>query len=173
LLIKTIYFRQNAFGLSPSTLPLPRRNSPHSGSPVQAAKKRITFAEHDTTYSAESASADGDASSVQRDSVSSTPSTSVPTRMLYPHHKHPNAKMEKMAKLKHLSSSLENWKYEGDLKGTKIYSQTTDDNKVILRADGIILDGWTAEQICSVVNNFGSRKHCKYGVDEPLEKIRN
>ncbi|CAM0141276.1 unnamed protein product [Umbelopsis sp. WA50703] len=151
--------QQNAFGLSPSTLPLPRRNSPHSGSPVQAAKKRITFAEHDTTYSAESASADGDASSVQRDSVSSTPSTSVPTRMLYPHHKHPNVKMEKMAKLKHLSSSLENWKYEGDLKGTKVYSQTTDDNKVILRADGIILDGWTAEQICSVVNNFGSRKH--------------
>lgn len=159
-------FRQNALNLGSNSLPLPRRNSPlgGGGSLIQTPKKRITFAEHDTTYSAESASADGDGASVQRDSVSSTPSTSVPTRMLYPHHKHPNVKMEKMAKLKHFASSLENWTFEGDLKGTKVYSQMTDDNKLVLRADGVILDGWTAEQICSVVNNFGSRKHCKCGI---------
>ncbi|KAG2177869.1 hypothetical protein INT43_003116 [Umbelopsis isabellina] len=152
--------QQNGLNLGANSLPLPRRNSPlGGGSLIQAPKKRITFAEHDTTYSAESASADGDGASIQRDSVSSTPSTSVPTRMLYPHHKHPNVKMEKMSKLKHFASSLENWTYEGDLKGTKVYSQMTDDNKLVLRADGVILDGWTAEQICSVVNNFGSRKH--------------
>lgn len=66
--------------------------------------------------------------------------------------------MEKISKLKHLAASFDNWVYEGDLKGTKVYSRTTEDNKLILRADGIILDGWTAEQICSVVQNFGARK---------------
>ena len=128
--------------------------------PLNGSKKRITFAEHDTTYSADSTSGGDDNSSVQRDSVS-TQSSSVPTRMLYPHHRHPNIKMEKMNKLKHLSASLDNWGFEGDLKGTKVYSRTLEDNKLVLRADSIILDGWTAEQVCSVVQNFGARKMCK------------
>jgi hypothetical protein len=141
--------------------PLAQRSTvPGAASSVPGPRKRITFAEHDTTYSADSTSGGDDSSSVQRDSVS-TQSSSVPTRMLYPHHRHPSVKMEKMSKLKHLAASLDNWNYEGDLKGTKVYSRTTEDNKLILRADGTILDGWTAEQICSVVQNFGARKMCK------------
>ncbi|KAG2188026.1 hypothetical protein INT44_000777 [Umbelopsis vinacea] len=137
--------------------PLGRRSPVLAPTPLSGSKKRITFAEHDTTYSADSTSGGDDNSSVQRDSMS-TQSSSVPTRMLYPHHRHPNVKMEKMSKLKHLSASLDNWSFEGDLKGTKVYSRTLEDNKLVLRADSIILDGWTAEQVCSVVQNFGARK---------------
>lgn len=105
-------------------------------------------------------------------------------RHLYPSHRHPIQKVESIQLLKKLTFSLDNWNLTKELDdGSKHYmlnarllsddeeeesmlqmTKTSKNNarKVpFIRADGIIQGGWTAEQLCSVIHCFGSRKICK------------
>ncbi|KAK4517509.1 galactokinase [Mucor velutinosus] len=101
-------------------------------------------------------------------------------RHLYPSHRHPIQKVESIQLLKKLTFSLDNWNLTKELDdGSKYYTlnarllsddeeesmlQMTKSSKSnarkvpFVRADGIIQGGWTAEQLCSVIHCFGSRK---------------
>lgn len=107
---------------------------------------------------------------------------------LYPSHRHPIQKVESIQLLKKLTFSLDNWNLTKELEdGSKHYTfnshifsdEEEDDDEdndqalvqknknksarkvPFLRADGLIQGGWTAEQLCSVIHCFGSRKICK------------
>ncbi|KAG2229071.1 hypothetical protein INT48_003285 [Thamnidium elegans] len=110
-------------------------------------------------------------------------SSSVPAakQHLYPSHRHPIQKVESIQLLKKLTYSNDNWQLTKELKdGSKHYilnsnilSDDEDDfinhhnqhggellkrKAPFIRVDGVIDGGWTAEQLCSVIHCFGSRK---------------
>lgn len=137
-------------------------------------KRRITFADHDTTYSAESV-AESPISAVSdshsdlynthakptspRSPVKSP--TVIPTRHLYPSHRHVTEKAESLKLLKQLTSSLDGWTSKGTCAGVETYVRMKEGEPTFLRGDGVVEGGWTAEQLCSVVHCFGARKICK------------
>ncbi|GAN03249.1 hypothetical protein MAM1_0037d02701 [Mucor ambiguus] len=171
---------------TPIIVPPPQPSSIGSSS----NKKHISFAEHDTTYTA------NQPPQTTTPSLENSPTTTttnpyknvlpVPAknnatgRHLYPSHRHPIQKVESIQLLKKLTFSLDNWNLTKELDdGSKHYMlnarllsddedesmlQMTKSNKnnarkvPFIRADDIIQGGWTAEQLCSVIHCFGSRK---------------
>lgn len=110
---------------------------------------------------------------------------------LYPSHRHPIQKVESIQLLKKLTFTTDNWKLTKELNDgfryylldSNILADEEDDfimnhldhrlngngqllkrRVPFIRADGIISGGWTAEQLCSVIHCFGSRKICKFGI---------
>ncbi|ORY94951.1 hypothetical protein BCR43DRAFT_526075 [Syncephalastrum racemosum] len=135
------------------------------------AKRRITFADHDTTYSAESAAespisavSDNNSDVYNTHSKSNGPRspvkspTVIPTRHLYPSHRHVTEKAESLKLLKQLASSLDGWTSRGTQAGIETYVRMQQGEPTFLRGDGVVEGGWTAEQLCSVVHCFGARK---------------
>ena len=135
-------------------------------------KKRITFAEKDTKYSASplfdisvEPSSTSSLSNTSESSVANrqTPLTPSPVRPhpLYAPHRHLSEKVESMNLFKRLSASLDTWTLmEGKIDNIQIYSYNQPSRAPLIRADGAIIGKWSAEQLCSAVQCFGSRKEC-------------
>ncbi|KAI8374311.1 uncharacterized protein BYT42DRAFT_399572 [Radiomyces spectabilis] len=79
---------------------------------------------------------------------------------LYPPSRHRSVRKQCMETLKRLASSdLDEWKQHGERNNTQLYSKSVQGSALpILRADGMIGNAWSAEQVCSVVQSFGARK---------------
>ncbi|KAI9491869.1 hypothetical protein BDB00DRAFT_468279 [Zychaea mexicana] len=82
----------------------------------------------------------------------------IPSRHLYPSHRHPTKKVESLELLKRLSSSLDDWMTKGEIDGVKLYTKAQPDRPSFLRGDGVIEGEWTAEQLCSLIHCYGARK---------------
>ncbi|RUS26480.1 hypothetical protein BC938DRAFT_470717, partial [Jimgerdemannia flammicorona] len=90
---------------------------------------------------------------------STAPSTPVPPRQTYPPHRHLEVQKRSMEQFKKLASHLENWTFHSEFKAVKIYTRAIPGATLpMLRGDGVVKHGWTAEQVCSVVQSFGARK---------------
>lgn len=151
---------------TPVASPAASLNRPNN---AVSARKRITFADHDTAYSAESFAEDNEQnsedSSQRKQTRTTTPllkPTPAVTKHLYPPHRHPAKRTDSMKALKQLSSSLDGWTSKGEKANVKMYIRMqSSGQQPLLRGDGIIEGGWTAEQLCSVVHCFGARKICE------------
>lgn len=138
-------------------------------------KRRITFAHQDIAYSSGSLVDSTDQSSSEASHVKITetttaspprpsppPTTAVPSRHLYPSHRHQSKKIESLRLLKQLSSTLDGWLSECEEDGVTVYSRKEDGKRPYFRGDSVIEGGWSPEQLCSVVHCYGARKICKY-----------
>ncbi|KAI8642795.1 hypothetical protein BD408DRAFT_443174 [Parasitella parasitica] len=154
---------------------------------TSSGKKHISFAEHDITYTANQAPPNTDVPATDN-SLSTQPhhhknALPVPAKNppkgghLYLPHRHPIQKVESIQLLKKLAFSLDKWTLTNELDdGSKHYmfaarvfsddgdeedDQEPDDSlqrTPFIRVDGLIQGGWTAEQLCSVIHCYGSRK---------------
>lgn len=138
-------------------------------------KKHITFV--DTVDQ----DINSNSSTTTDSSLQKKPSQLPPVKQhLYPSHRHPIQKVESIQLLKKLTYSIDNWKLTKETGSSKHYilnsNIMTDEDEFMnyqggiealkrkvpfIRADGIIHGGWTAEQLCSVIHCFGSRRICK------------
>lgn len=164
-------------------------------------KKHISFAEHDITYTANQSPQTMTVSYESSPTTTNPYKNVLPVpaknnatgRHLYPSHRHPIQKVESIQLLKKLTFSLDNWNLTHELDdGSKHYMlnarllsddedesvlQMTKSNKSsarkvpFIRADGIIQGGWTAEQLCSIIHCFGSRKICKCAYTQCLSLV--
>ncbi|KAG0180507.1 hypothetical protein DFQ29_000549 [Apophysomyces sp. BC1021] len=84
----------------------------------------------------------------------------TPAGRLYPPSRHRSARKHGIETLKRLATSdLEDWKEIGERNNVKLYSKSVQGSPLaILRGDSVIGGGWTPEQVCSVIQCFGSRK---------------
>lgn len=130
--------------MSSSNASLPHRKSPENN----VTQKHISFADQTNTGKP----------------LPPTP----PKHQLYSSHRHPVNKLESIQLLKKITSSLENWNLAKELDDGKTrYYLAMDDEETqnrkmsFVRADSVVEDGWTAEQLCSVIHCYGSRKICK------------
>lgn len=92
---------------------------------------------------------------------------------LYPSHRHDVQKVESLQLLKRLSFLVDHWDLIDEDGKTKYYTfskhnaldsyglLSKKNSKKIIRVDSVIEGGWTAEQLCSVIHCYGSRKICK------------
>ncbi|ORX59488.1 Bet v1-like protein [Hesseltinella vesiculosa] len=80
---------------------------------------------------------------------------------LYPSPRHRSVRIDSMETYKRwLNSDLDDWKHQATLDGFDIYNRPCQSYEMpILRGQGIIQGPWSPEQICSAVQNFGSRRH--------------
>ncbi|KAF7730802.1 hypothetical protein EC973_001320 [Apophysomyces ossiformis] len=86
--------------------------------------------------------------------------TPVTSKRLYPPSRHRTARKQGMETLKRLATSdLADWKEIGEKNDVKLYSKSVQGSPLpILRGEGIIGNGWSPEQVCSVIQCFGSRQ---------------
>ncbi|KAL0085231.1 hypothetical protein J3Q64DRAFT_1699516 [Phycomyces blakesleeanus] len=132
-------------------------------------KRHIKFADNDLTYSSDSPSATSLDS--ERPSVDSVPRRPLPdppkpmglrpmpSRHLYPSHRHVSKRSDSVALLKRLSShSLDEWTLKDNTDGVSTYQLTRNVDEIsFIRADYTIQGKWTAEQLCSVIHCYGAR----------------
>ncbi|OZJ02021.1 hypothetical protein BZG36_05225, partial [Bifiguratus adelaidae] len=101
-----------------------------------------------------------------RQKPSSTPPSPRPSRSptsplphLYQPNRHTQIQKKTMEEFKALASTVSDWKLHADIKGVKIYTKPVYGNALpMMRGDGVVKNGWTAEQVCSAVQSFGARK---------------
>lgn len=91
-------------------------------------------------------------------------SKAVAGSKLYPASRHRLERKQCMDQLKkYAHSEISDWKLIGERNNrTKVYTQAYEGSKLpVMRSDTTFYGTWTPEQICSVVQCFGSRKICK------------
>ncbi|CEP10163.1 hypothetical protein [Parasitella parasitica] len=149
---------------------------------ISFAEHDITYTANQAPPNTDVPAIDGSFSSTQpyhHKNVLPVPAKNPPKKRghLYPSHRHPLQKVESIQLLKKLAFSLDDWNLTNELDdGSRHYmfaarilsddddeedDQDPDDSsqKVpFIRADAVIQGGWTAEQLCSVIHCYGSRK---------------
>ncbi|KAI9284043.1 hypothetical protein BC943DRAFT_308251 [Umbelopsis sp. AD052] len=82
-----------------------------------------------------------------------------PSQNLYPSHRHLDAKQKSISLLKLLSSTNINEWTAIDDEPERTYLKSIDGLAMpIFRRQKLVTSGWTVEQLCTVVQNFGARK---------------
>ncbi|KAI8140504.1 hypothetical protein BJV82DRAFT_715713 [Fennellomyces sp. T-0311] len=155
----------------PQTMPStsPSQRSSDATNANNTMKKRITFAEQDMTYSAsplfEPAVDPSSTSSLSNMSESSIAKRQAPLTLsvvrphpLYPPHRHLSEKVGAMNLFKRLSASLDPWSLVEENNDIRIYGYNQSSRIPLIRIDSTVVDKWSAEQLCSAVQCFGSRK---------------
>lgn len=98
----------------------------------------------------------------ERNQVQNHVQIQTPSQNLYPSHRHLDAKQKSLSLLKLLSStSISEWTAIDD-EPERTYLKSIDGLAMpIFRREKLVTSGWTVEQLCTVVQNFGARKICK------------
>ncbi|RCI04405.1 hypothetical protein CU098_007259 [Rhizopus stolonifer] len=133
-----------------------------------APKKHISFADRDKTYTStyipENSIDNSSTATLESPIPYKKPSTPPSSKgHLYPSHRHSLQKIESLQLLKKLTLSTNHWKQSKQFEDNTCYTLNSDlldkqGRGSFMRVDAIISGGWTAEQLCSVVHCFGSRK---------------
>ncbi|CEP08703.1 hypothetical protein [Parasitella parasitica] len=162
-----------------------------NNSNIQAQPKRITFADQSiehpsrstspssgttisssfaTSHSADTTITPPPAPPLQtQDNGTLLPSKAVAGARLYPTSRHRAARKQCIDRLQaYAHSNLSDWKHIGEKNNTQLYTQAIQGSTLpVMRSETTFMDSWTPEQICSVIQCFGTRKICKW--DELFE----
>lgn len=157
---------------SPSTSNVSTPHTSVSSTP-SLTRRRIRFADHPeiidkvSTPLSKKPSNDTISSILVTNPYSSLTQTNPKVRQsqiqnLYPSHRHLDAKQKSISKLKLLSSiKLNEWTAISHGPENTYFMTIDGVATPIMRCEKTVTNGWTVEQLCTVVQNFGARKFCK------------
>ncbi|KAI8647234.1 hypothetical protein BD408DRAFT_169369 [Parasitella parasitica] len=88
------------------------------------------------------------------------PSKAVAGTRLYPASRHRTARKQCIDRLQsYAHSDLRDWKHIGEKNDTQLYTQAIEGSTLpVMRSETMFAGSWTPEQICSVIQCFGTRK---------------